>query len=182
MQPRQQYFEPGSTFGYRQWTLLVLGLATLCLLVLGSQAFLNRHGATTAPEPDPESAPAGAPLSHKAILVAGDTVTLGADSVPVRRLPAQEMNSRLAWTQGLIQLDGKTLTEAVAEFNRYNRRKLTIVDPAIAGLQVSGTFPAAEPERFVATLARSAGIRALTAGSHAADSQVIRLVGAKVER
>jgi transmembrane sensor len=112
------------------------------------------------------------------VLAAGETVTLEVDSTRVQRLQAEELRDRLAWTGGLIRLDGQTLTEAVAEFNRYNLRKLTIADPTIAGLQVSGTFNAKEPESFVATLARSAGVRTLAPGSRGSDSQSIRLVGA----
>ena len=34
-----------------------------------------------------------------------------------------------------------TLADAAAEFNRYNREKLVIADPAAAKLTIDGTFP-----------------------------------------
>jgi hypothetical protein len=79
----------------------------------------------------------------------------------VQRLRSDEVTRRVAWTAGLIRLNQNTLSEAVEEFNRYNRRKLQIADPAIADLRVSGTFKVKEPERFAATLERSQAVRAL---------------------
>jgi hypothetical protein len=171
---RQELVAPGSSFGYRHWALT---LAAACLLVLAAKAITGRHSAliplVTSPERELSASP-----GDKSVLAAGDTVTLGGDGARVQRLQAEDLHSRVAWTAGLIRLDGQTLAEAVEEFNRYNRRKLTIADPAIAGLQVSGTFRAKEPESFVATLTRSAGVRTLAPGSRASDSEVIRLVGA----
>ncbi|MDB6088534.1 MAG: transcriptional regulator [Gammaproteobacteria bacterium] len=174
----QEVFEQQSSYGRRPWTL---GLAAACLLVLTAFAFAGRHSARLPPEAIAEHESALSPR-RDALLGSGDTVTLGTETMGVQRLAADELHGRTAWTGGLIQLDGKNLTEAVAEFNRYNRKKLTIADPTIADLQVSGTFRAGEPERFVATLARSAGVRTLAPGSRNLDSQDIRLVGANTQR
>jgi hypothetical protein len=174
----QKLFEQQSSYGRRPWTL---GLAAVCLLVLTAFAFAGRHSGRLPTEALAEHESALSP-EHDALLTAGETVTLGTETTGVQRLAAEELHGRTAWTGGLIQLDGKNLTEAVAEFNRYNRKKLTIADPTIADLQVSGTFRAGEPESFVATLARSAGVRTLAPGSRTRDSQVIRLVGANTQR
>jgi transmembrane sensor len=48
----------------------------------------------------------------------------------------------------------------VAEFNRYNRRQITIADPAIANLRVGGSFEATDPQSFVNALEQSFGVRA----------------------
>jgi transmembrane sensor len=58
----------------------------------------------------------------------------------------------LAWRAGQIVLDGETLSDAAAEFNRYNDRKIT-VDPALAGKRVVGWFRTNEPETFAAAAA-----------------------------
>jgi transmembrane sensor len=174
---RQALFARESSFGYRHRALTVLGLAATGLLALAARAIIEKPSALFPLEASVERQLAVSP-GRISVLAAGETVTLEADSTRVQRLQAEDLRNRLAWTGGLIRLDGETLTEAVAEFNRYNRRKLTIADPTIAGLQVSGTFNAKEPESFVATLARSAGVRTLAPGSRASDSQIIRLVGA----
>jgi transmembrane sensor len=181
VQRRRQLCARGMSFGYRHGALTLLGLAAAGLLALTARALTEKPGVPVSFESRAEREPDVSP-SGKSVLVAGDTVTLGGDSTRVQRLAAEDLRNTVAWTAGVIRLDGETLTEAVAEFNRYNRRKLTIADPTIAGLHVSGTFKAREPESFVATLARSGGVRALTLGSRASDSQVIRLVGAGTAR
>jgi hypothetical protein len=174
---RQELLGQGLASGYGPRTLTALGLTAACLLVLVALARSDRHSARAPLGVGAELEPGDSP-EGRSVLAAGDTVTLGAGRTRVERLPAEDVRSRLAWTAGLIQLDGKNLTEAVAEFNRYNRKKLTIADPAIAGLRVSGTFSAHEPDSFVATLARSGEVREVGTP----DSQVIRLVSANSGR
>jgi transmembrane sensor len=59
-----------------------------------------------------------------------------------------DMTRRLAWTEGMLIFGGETLSEAVGEFNRYNRRQLVISDPALAGYRIGGAFKATSPDRF----------------------------------
>jgi len=174
---RQALLEQGLAFGYGHRTLTALGLTAACVLALVALSRSDRHSVRVPLEIGAELESGGSP-EGTSVLAAGDTVTLGTAGTRVERLPAEDLRSRFAWTAGLIQLDGKSLTEAVAEFNRYNRKKLTIADPAIAGLRVSGTFSARQPESFVATLARSGDVRELAPRSRNPDSQIIRLVGA----
>jgi transmembrane sensor len=112
-------------------------------------------------------------------LAAGETVSVKAHRLHVQKIDIERLTHKLAWTQGRLWFDRATLAEAVAEFNRYNRRQLVIDDPAIAELHLNGTFDAAALDSFVAAL-RSLGIRAVATRSQADDpsSEVIRLVGA----
>lgn len=179
MERRQELLGQGLASGYGPRTLTALGLTAACLLVLVALVRSDRHSARAPLGVGAGLESGDSPEAEgRSVLAAGDTVTLGAGRTRVERLPAEDVRSRLAWTAGLIQLDGKNLTEAVAEFNRYNRKKLTIADPAIAGLRVSGTFSAHEPDSFVATLARSGQVREVGTP----DSQVIRLVSANSGR
>ncbi len=68
-------------------------------------------------------------------------VRLGADIPSI-------VDRTLAWRQGSIDLDGDTLASAVNEFNRYNRRKLVLVDTSLASRQFDGTFRTDDPEAF----------------------------------
>ncbi len=70
---------------------------------------------------------------------------IAAPSRPVKA-PLQ-IDHQLAWRNGEVVLDGETLTEAAEEFNRYNRRKITI-DPALKKRQLVGLFRVDEPETF----------------------------------
>jgi hypothetical protein len=55
---------------------------------------------------------------------------------------------RLAWRDRQIDLDGETLGSAVGEFNRYNSRKLVIVDPRLANERLFGVYQIDDPEAF----------------------------------
>lgn len=70
---------------------------------------------------------------------------------------AGEIERSLAWRDGNIVLEGETLGEGVAEFNRYNTRKLVILDPELAAEKLVGTFHATEPQTFARAVATTLG-------------------------
>ena len=71
-----------------------------------------------------------------------------------------EIERALAWRSGEIAFDGETLGEAVEEFNRYNRRKLVVADPALARAPLVGFFRANEPESFARAVSPMIGATA----------------------
>ena len=86
-------------------------------------------------------------------VVAGSRVFVSDIAGPSRVVAAsQQIDRALAWREGEIALDGETLAEAAAEFNRYNERKLTI-DPALFDARLVGWFHTNEPENFAAAAA-----------------------------
>lgn len=64
----------------------------------------------------------------------------------------------LAWRQGEIVLDGRTLGDAAAEFNRYNRRQLAVETP-LAERRMVGRFRTDDVEGFARSAAAVAGGR-----------------------
>lgn len=92
-------------------------------------------------------------------------------SSPVKR--PLEMDRALSWRDGQIVLNGDTIAAAAAEFNRYNSRKIVVVDPELEGRTVVGWFRTNEPESFAEAVgvAHGAGV---TVGS-----DVIMLGGPK---
>jgi transmembrane sensor len=104
---------------------------------------------------------------------ANDSIVFGPSSWVVRHESPDYVARKLAWTTGRISFDGETLTEAVQEFNRYNRRHFAIADPAIARIRVGGLFEATDPESFAATLEKHFGVRRMPAVR--GDDDVIRL-------
>lgn len=104
----------------------------------------------------------------------GDTVLFGQGSWVIKHPPADYILRKLAWRTGRISFSGETLTEAVHELNRYNRRHLAIADPAIAQIRVGGLFNATDPESFAATLEKHFGVRRVPAVP--GNKQVIQLV------
>ena len=97
------------------------------------------------------------PGRHAAQLVGAMQQAAVTDAAQVRPVTAVEIQRRLAWTDGRIMLEGQTLGEAAAEFNRYNERKL-VVSGAAASAQVGGVFRTSEVETFARTAAPSLGL------------------------
>ena len=84
----------------------------------------------------------------------------GGASSPVKR--PLEMDRALSWRDGEIVLDGDTVAAAVAEFNRYNSRKIVVVDPDLERRTVVGWFRTNEPESFAAAVGVAHGVKVQT--------------------
>jgi transmembrane sensor len=74
------------------------------------------------------------------VLTPGDTAIATADKVSLTRTPSKGLARELAWRHGNIIFNNTTLAAAAAEFNRYNREKIVIADPAVANTAIYGTF------------------------------------------
>lgn len=88
-------------------------------------------------------------------LASGAEATVRAEGAESR--PASELRIRqaLAWRQGAVALNGETLAQAAAEFNRYNRNRIVVADPSIAELRLAGYFEADDPEGFAEAMTRA---------------------------
>jgi len=62
------------------------------------------------------------------------------------------INRRLAWTRPRLLLDETELAEAISALNEENSTHIQINDSALAGLRLTGTFFADDPEGFVRLL------------------------------
>jgi transmembrane sensor len=102
-----------------------------------------------------------APAGSRLILASGRPLT------PVAA--PREIERALAWRTGQISLDGETLAEAAAEFNRYNRRPLLVEDPALARRRFVGLFRTSDPQSFALAVAAASGARLVE------DDRAIRL-------
>jgi transmembrane sensor len=92
------------------------------------------------------------------VQVAAGSKAYVADYEPPKVVEASsEVERSLAWREGEIALEGETLGEAVAQFNRYNARKLVISDPTLADEKLVGQFRATEPEAFAGAVASTLG-------------------------
>ena len=110
---------------------------------------------------------AAARVARAPPLSAGEAAIVLPDRVSVSRVEPQQLESRLAWTTGRLEFRGETLGEAVAEFNRYNRRQLRLADSSLAALRVGGTFNATDPESFAAALTSAFNLQVDPADSDA---------------
>lgn len=88
-----------------------------------------------------------------------------ADAIGLRATAAlAAVDRKLEWRYGKIDLAGETLREAVADFNRYNDRKLVIGDPRIADERFYGVFNTSGPEAFAAAVGASLGVEVESRG------------------
>ncbi|MES3021548.1 MAG: FecR domain-containing protein [Pseudomonadota bacterium] len=70
-----------------------------------------------------------------------------AAQIAVTRDPG-EVARRLAWRDGRLVFNNENLADAVDDFNRYNRRQLVIVDPALRRKTLVGNYRIDQPEHF----------------------------------
>ncbi|HKD23733.1 MAG TPA: FecR domain-containing protein [Rhizomicrobium sp.] len=79
------------------------------------------------------------------------------EAEPARARPARDtdIERKLAWRAGKIDLNGETLADAVAEFNRYNERKLKLASASLGRRRMYGLFRAHDPEGFARAVAVS---------------------------
>jgi transmembrane sensor len=82
------------------------------------------------------------------VLTPGDVAVASKGALSVRKASVQQLEDNLGWRRGVLVFDRTTLGEAAAEFNRYNREKLVIADPAAARLTIGGTFPSGNDALF----------------------------------
>lgn len=80
-------------------------------------------------------------------LSAGEQLTVAARMMS--HVIAADPAATTAWTQRKLVFDEVSLSEAVAEFNRYNTRQITIEDPSLSKYHIRGKFEASEPQRLL---------------------------------
>ena len=96
---------------------------------------------------------------HARKLVAGQGAVVGPGAVAEVPLNPEALQRRVAWCDGVIELCGETLEQAVAEFNRYRTAKLVVGDPELAGVRVGGTFGVLEADKFLGALRSGFNVR-----------------------
>ena len=90
--------------------------------------------------------------------IASDTLLAVRDAdVVIRTL--EDPVSFTGWRSGQLQFDDTPLAEAVAEFNRYNRRPIRLADARAGAMHVSGAFRTSGEPAFVGALAAGFPVR-----------------------
>jgi transmembrane sensor len=118
--------------------------------------------AHSAPSPRAQGAAPGA------MLEAGERVQVArgaqVDRMEVVKVTAEEADRLLAWKPRLLEFSATPLAEVVAEFNRRNRVRLVLGDPALEQLPIEASFRSDNVEGFVRVLELTAGVKARRAG------------------
>jgi transmembrane sensor len=79
-------------------------------------------------------------------------------SIKEQMVASSSMDRVLAWRHGKIDLAGDRLDHAVAEFNRYNERKIILRDAMIGSERFDGLFRTDDPEGFAKTVGVSLAV------------------------
>lgn len=87
----------------------------------------------------------------------GQRVTLNESTAP--RLEVTALDRVTAWRQGEVRLDNTPLADAVAEMNRYSPSKLTIEDPLLGAIRVTGVFRTGDSTSFARAVSHAYGLQ-----------------------
>jgi transmembrane sensor len=120
------------------------------------------------------------PTGAASLLSAGDDAMIDTEGrARIEKVDAPGISHKLAWIHGEIWFQHCALSEAVAEFNRYNSRQFVLTDPALAQLHIGGSFATTDPAAFMAALEHVFGIRPLPPRPDAFGTEVIQLVASR---
>jgi transmembrane sensor len=77
----------------------------------------------------------------------------------------------------MLVFEEMPLREIIQEFNRYNRRKLEIADPAIANVPLGGRYQPRDVNGFLQNLGKVIKIRVVEGRREAGEGTVLRIYG-----
>jgi len=97
--------------------------------------------------------------NRPAILKPGDTVVATATSLSISREAPKQLADELGWRRGVLIFNQTPLSEAAAEINRYNRKKIVIADRAAGRMKLGGTFPKNNVDAISASVRELFGLR-----------------------
>lgn len=123
--------------------------------VVVTEGTVRLENAPTRPRPGSGGLTTARPVTQAAIdvpLGAGSIAFARDGDVLVQKESVRQAEEMVSWHTGYLTFRDTTLADAVAEFNRYNARRITIADPAVAGIRISGTFRPTNYQAFVRLL------------------------------
>jgi len=95
--------------------------------------------------------------NQEAVLHADGTMELHAAS-------DSDIAKRLAWRNHLVVFEGESLSQALAEMNRYSPRRMVVEDPQLARRQIVGVFSTRDTQTFVSGMEATLGVEAVESG------------------
>ena len=67
----------------------------------------------------------------------------------IERIAAVDVTASTAWTQNRLVFDDTPLREVADEFNRYNTRRLVIIDAELQRVGISGRYSSTDPAGLI---------------------------------
>ena len=139
------------------------------LVTEGKVQVLNQAERNTQSPAQPAQPPTYLTAGQQAVIPLG----VDATSAPtVQEVTPAQIERALAWQGIRLGFVEMPLADVVAEFNRYNRRKLIVADEATGAILVDGNFRADNVDAFIRLLDSSFDVTAFPHG----DEVVLRKV------
>lgn len=82
-------------------------------------------------------------------LAQGDKLAYGETLAAVSRVEPRELARQLAWQDGMLDFQGETLADVIAEASRYTSTRIVIDDAELENLHVTGYFRAGDVETLL---------------------------------
>jgi transmembrane sensor len=95
---------------------------------------------------------------------AGNVARTGRDKTTVEAKEPSDLDAALSWRTGFLVFRETPLAEAVAEFNRYNSRKIVVADASVGNIRLSGKFRSTQHDAFIRLLEAGFPVRVQQAG------------------
>jgi transmembrane sensor len=99
-----------------------------------------------------------------AIARANEEISMGPSQLSVVSVPQRGIARRLAWRQGMLDVDGEALRDAAAEVTRHSGVNFEFADPAIGDRGIVAYLPAGDADNFARHLERALNLRAERVG------------------
>lgn len=117
----------------------------------------------TSNRPAPKKQRSVSSPARPLMLVAGEQIAVprALDAATTHKTLVRQVDTarELAWAEGRLVFESDTISNVIAEFNRYNRVQLHVTDDTLARRPISGVFDASDPESFIAFVASVAPVR-----------------------
>ena len=84
----------------------------------------------------------------------------------INTLAKKELERQLAWRTGYLIFEGDSLSDVVAEINRYTTIVIEIGDPTLANLRVGGRFKVGQLDAMLDVFATSFGVQVSRINDH----------------
>lgn len=93
-----------------------------------------------------ESPAAGTTPPALAVLAPGQQLVIAGALAPV--VESVDVDKQLLWRRSLIEFDGDTVADAVAELNRYSSLQIVVADSRVASMRLSGIVRTGDATEF----------------------------------
>lgn len=112
-----------------------------------------------------KSSSGNAKVASLGIIKAGHTARVRESKASISLVSEDAIDAKLSWRAGWLDLNGKPLEQAIAEFTRYTDLNIIISDPEIKDRRLGGTVRTGEPDQLFKALKSQFGITAEYADS-----------------